>query len=576
MKAYEEMKKYKNKFTVTGGIIFAVMLLVTIVMLVIGETGNQETNKNYLKEIEANHSKYNDEKQKTKNLLEEIKVIEGKANSEYTNVLKELKNIKKYSIISSGSAEKQLSYIQNANKEIKKLKNNIEDSKLKIKLYHSEANKLYEQKNTKKNILDIEMNISKIVADAEAEKYQNFFLRVLNAQITSKWMFDEMLRVQTSSNSRFKEIESILDEANSTVRGIEDTVDDADDTKKEINKIEKNLESTRKKAQSIFNQETMNKSIVYVTYDVDGKYTDGSYYSKSWSGSGVITDNRDHLEIYTNRHVIDCAYGENNPCDTRISETIKVRTYDGQSHTVNRVNVEEGVDLAILEVNVTNPKKYRSVPISKQMKIGDPIIVIGYPGYAQRVVEFSFERGRITNIKDALSTHTEGSFKIIESDAYANYGSSGGGIFNEDGELLGITTWKSLDLKNEANGISLAGGVDNFHYCGEGHFYVDGGCLPYCDSSQVLGEDGVCANKCEDPYCLSKKPNWCKKKTYGTYYTYTAWNYINCGSSYYLMTKKEGTFCEFGSDYYFKNSECRSCFTGYLYTDGNCYYDKRN
>jgi len=113
--------------------------------------------------------------------------------------------------------------------------------------------------------------------------------------------------------------------------------------------------------------EDMQKTIVWVKYEYEGRSADGTPFSTSASGSGVIVGNDDNeLTIYTNRHVIDCGRGEN-PCYQRTSEKVTIRTkQDGKTYPVYQVSVApHNLDVAILKVKTSNAKNYQVAALLK-------------------------------------------------------------------------------------------------------------------------------------------------------------------------------------------------------------------
>lgn len=178
---------------------------------------------------------------------------------------------------------------------------------------------------------------------------------------------------------------------------------------------------------------------------VDDSIVFVDYNSEVWSGSGsgVIINNEDgKLLIYTNRHVVDCTFTED--CVGEDDFSVSIATSDSQRYDVSRVFLaNDDVDLAILEVRTKNTKNYRPVTIASDFSsnIGDSVVAIGYPSFFSDIglVEFAREKGKITGIRDVASSQGK-MFRLIESNAYTSFGSSGGGLFNEKGELIGITT----------------------------------------------------------------------------------------------------------------------------------------
>ena len=302
----------------------------------------------------------------------------------------------------------------------------------------------------------------------------------------------------TEADRNFKEAVVYLKEAAEAYRqaGNYESAADAEQQKAEIEdyleKMERQetefeieeyeTEELEKDSASSESGEVLDKikqTIVWIKYDVTTASIDGSYSEESGTGSGVITLNEDgELTVYTNRHVVDCAYFDS-PCFDRIDESIQVRTQDGKIHDVDQVSFSEsGIDLAILTIKLSNAKDYDFAYYTDEFEVNDKVIAVGYPGYADNVVEFSVSKGKITNIKETLSQSTGDSFRVLESDAYTYFGSSGGGLFDEYGDLIGINTW--IEGTQTSIAIDFNSTTDkDFVYCPSDSYFTEDGCEEY-------------------------------------------------------------------------------------------------
>lgn len=309
------------------------------------------------------------------------------------------------------------------------------------------------------------------------------------------------------------------------------------------------------------------ETIVWVKYDMDGKSSDGSYFETGGTGSGVIVGNQNNeLTIYTNRHVTDCEYNDMN-CFQRISENIQVRTQDGQIHNVDRVSFSKSdIDLAILTIKTSNAEDYDFVYYTADFDINDKVIAVGYPAYAKNVVEFSVSEGKITNIREVLSQSTGDSFRVLESDAYTYFGSSGGGLFDEQGNLIGINTWiagTQTSIAIDFNSIKEQG----FVYCSSDSYFAESNCYEYCEREQVMDyKNHACYDVCEEFYCNSQQPSANDQRCQDPGYIFGSDGYCHlpCGSS--------TSYCS-GSNSICLNNRCYSqCSQGHLWEDGSCRY----
>jgi S1-C subfamily serine protease len=307
------------------------------------------------------------------------------------------------------------------------------------------------------------------------------------------------------------------------------------------------------------------ESIIWVKYDVTGKTVDGSYFETAGTGSGVIVGNdNNELTVYTNRHVVDCQHNDIN-CFQRISESVQVRTQDGKFYDVDRISFSKAdIDLAILKIKMPNAKDYSFAHYTPNFKQGDKVIAVGYPSYAENVVEFSVREGRITNIKDVLAQSSGRNFRAIESDAYTSFGSSGGGLFDALGNLVGINTWLTAkDAAKESIAIDFSSiQAEHFIHCDNNAYFSNGNCYKFCEREQVLGADRGCYDVCDGYYCESQIPQVNLQQCSDSTYVLGSDGYCHPACT---MT----TYCDQGAICY--RNQCISCPYGtHLFEDETC------
>ena len=84
---------------------------------------------------------------------------------------------------------------------------------------------------------------------------------------------------------------------------------------------------------------------------------------------------------------------------------------------------------------------------ARDLSIGEEVFAVGSP----RGLDLSFTRGIVSQLRGDFGKQ---SAPVIQTDAAISPGSSGGGLFNEDGKLVGITTFKHSGEGSE--GLSFA------------------------------------------------------------------------------------------------------------------------
>lgn len=147
-------------------------------------------------------------------------------------------------------------------------------------------------------------------------------------------------------------------------------------------------------------------------------------YVTEGAGSGVVLTEDGY--IVTNHHVIDGA------------STIKVRLNSGQTYTAALTGTDEKTDLAVLKINASGLTAAKMTDSSKA-RVGDFVIAIGNPlGELGGTVTEG-----IISAKDREVTIDGQTMTLLQTSAAVNPGNSGGGLFNLDGELVGVVNAKS-------------------------------------------------------------------------------------------------------------------------------------
>jgi len=172
-------------------------------------------------------------------------------------------------------------------------------------------------------------------------------------------------------------------------------------------------------------------NVTGVAYD----YFNRSYPTEG-SGSGIVVSADGY--IITNNHVIS---GGNK---------ITVFLKDGRSFTAELVGKSATDDIALLKINAMGltPAKIGN---SSTLRVGDDTIVIGNPlGELQGTVT--------TGIISALEREIEldgTTFTVLQTDAAVNPGNSGGGMFDSNGQLIGMVIAKTSETGVEGLGFVL-------------------------------------------------------------------------------------------------------------------------
>lgn len=105
-----------------------------------------------------------------------------------------------------------------------------------------------------------------------------------------------------------------------------------------------------------------------------------------------------------------------------------------------------GRDLALLQVEAAEMPAF-TLGQSQGLKIGDPLRILGFPGVvlthellnSTAKVEASVTSGAVSGFKQDVSNQA-----VIQTDAPAAWGNSGGPVINTQGDVIGVLTFVSL------------------------------------------------------------------------------------------------------------------------------------
>ena len=200
-----------------------------------------------------------------------------------------------------------------------------------------------------------------------------------------------------------------------------------------------------------------------------------STYSYYTTGSGVIyrLENDGSAFIVTNHHVV---YDSNSNTENKVSDKIYVYLYGLESEAyaipTTYVGGSANYDIAVLRVDENEVLKdamesgaASAVTLGKQDEIvpGMTTIAIGNPSASEADLGgLSVTQGIVSVDSEYITmTASDGSgqveFRVIRTDTPVNSGNSGGGLFNDKGELVGIVNAKisSSDLENIGYAIPI-------------------------------------------------------------------------------------------------------------------------
>ena len=188
--------------------------------------------------------------------------------------------------------------------------------------------------------------------------------------------------------------------------------------------------------------EMVSPSVVVITTE-QVVYSQWSWYGQnqveSGAGSGVIISSDGY--ILTCAHVVSGA--------SQITVTIGDTDY-----TATVVGEDDTSDVAVLKIDATGLTP-ATVGDSDSLSVGDSVLAVGNPlgelgGTVTSGIVSALNRS--VTIQGSSSTNT---MSLIQMDASVSPGNSGGGLFNMNGELVGIVNAKSSSSDAEGLGFAI-------------------------------------------------------------------------------------------------------------------------
>ena len=116
-----------------------------------------------------------------------------------------------------------------------------------------------------------------------------------------------------------------------------------------------------------------------------------------------------------------------------------------------------GKDVAILKMEQESAYPTARIGEDKDLRVGSQVYVLGYPAVATfhplisgtSVAEATLTRGLISAKKNM-----RGGWEVLQTDASITHGNSGGPVMNEQGEVIGLATFGSIDKQS---GVEVQG-----------------------------------------------------------------------------------------------------------------------
>ena len=202
----------------------------------------------------------------------------------------------------------------------------------------------------------------------------------------------------------------------------------------------KNVSNETATANDIYNVGC--RQTVGISLEITSANIFGQTSASAVAGTGFIITSDGY--IMTNYHVIEPAY-ENN-------YKITVLFKDGTSYEASIAGFEEDSDVAVLKIDA-NDLSPVSIGNSDNIAVGDSVFAIGHP---LGELDFSMTSGRVSALDRSITADRNSApINMFQFDAAINSGNSGGPVFNESGEVIGIATAKVGSSGVEGLGFAI-------------------------------------------------------------------------------------------------------------------------
>jgi len=167
----------------------------------------------------------------------------------------------------------------------------------------------------------------------------------------------------------------------------------------------------------------------------------GQISSSPVSGSGFIISSDGY--IVTNYHVIQYAVLQ--------GSELTVMMHDGKSYPAKVIGHEPDNDLAVIKVDAAGLNA-AVLGTNKNMKVGNKVYTVGNP---LGELTYTMTSGIVSALDREIVGRDGTSINMFQIDAAVNPGNSGGPVYNDRGEVIGIVSAKYSSTGIEGLGFAI-------------------------------------------------------------------------------------------------------------------------
>ena len=150
------------------------------------------------------------------------------------------------------------------------------------------------------------------------------------------------------------------------------------------------------------------------------------------SGTGFVINNEG--DVITNAHVVkDC-------------QSISILTAKGEEQAV-LVAADTKQDLAVLKTHYLSPSIAPLRLNISDLKVGDDVIIMGYPGKEGAAGHYQFKKTKVLSLKGP-----GGQDRWIQLASVAAQGNSGGPVLDTNGNVIAVIAGMTLSYQADDNG----------------------------------------------------------------------------------------------------------------------------
>ncbi len=184
------------------------------------------------------------------------------------------------------------------------------------------------------------------------------------------------------------------------------------------------------------------RQVVGISTTVTGYNMFGQLTSNAVTGTGFILSEDGYT--LTNNHVVEDAVST--------GSTVTVKLHDGSEYPAAIVGTEGNTnDIAVLKIDAEGLSPV-TLGDSDKMQVGENIYVVGNP---LGELTYTMTAGIISALDREIAADRNTTLNMFQLDAAVNSGNSGGPVFNDRGQVIGVVTAKYNSSGVEGLGFAI-------------------------------------------------------------------------------------------------------------------------